>query len=482
MLSKISKWKEFMHSISITIDIYNIVIGFIILFAIFGSHINQHGASALMKPRRWYQIITILNILVSVSDILILVFPGPSRPENFIIFPVAMFSIYLLTFIYIPATGLLILSLVEQTTPQKKSEKLMRLIFAASGILFIIFLSITPFTNFLYEIDDNNNLIHRKFYCLTVILQIIMYISLIIYMIAKRKIIKKMKASPLVCFVLLPELAQIFQRAIPGVSLISAGYSLIFIIMFICSNSIAEQELEDTTNKLDEIENEMLDKSTEIEKNKLKIIRMQDHTIESLSNLVENRDEDTGEHVLRTREYVELVAVQMMKDGYYPEILTPRYIRLLKRAAPMHDIGKIVVPDAILKKPGRLTPEEYEQMKRHASEGGRIVHQILDGYETLEYIQITADIATHHHERWDGNGYPQKLSGEAIPFSARIMAISDVFDALVSPRVYKLPMSYDEAFALIEEGMGTQFDPDIAKEFLKIKEKAIAINERYKIK
>ena len=208
---------------------------------------------------------------------------------------------------------------------------------------------------------------------------------------------------------------------------------------------------------------------------------MQNHTIESLSNLVENRDEDTGEHVRRTRAYVELLAVQMMKNGHYPEILTPRYIRFLKRAAPMHDIGKIVVPDAILKKPGRLTPQEFEQMKRHASEGGRIVHEILDGYEDPEYIKITANIATHHHEKWDGSGYPDGLRGNEIPLCARIMAIADVFDALVSPRIYKSPMTYEEAYEIIEQGIGIHFDPIIAREFLNIKEKTAAVNESFKV-
>ena len=146
----------------------------------------------------------------------------------------------------------------------------------------------------------------------------------------------------------------------------------------------------------------------------------------------------------------------------------------------MHDIGKIVVPDAILKKPGRLTEEEFEQMKRHASEGGRIVHEILDDYEDPEYIQITADIAKHHHEKWNGTGYPDKLKGEEIPLCARIMAIADVFDALVSPRIYKSPMSYEEAFNIIKEGSSIHFDPVIAEEFLNIKEKASAVNESFK--
>ena len=126
------------------------------------------------------------------------------------------------------------------------------------------------------------------------------------------------------------------------------------------------------------------------------------------------------------------------------------------------------------------TKEEFEQMKRHASEGGRIVHEILDDYEDPEYIQITADIAKHHHEKWNGTGYPDNLKGEEIPLCARIMAIADVFDALVSPRIYKSPMSYEEAFNIIKEGSSIHFDPVIAEEFLNIKEKASAVNESFK--
>ena len=258
--------------------------------------------------------------------------------------------------------------------------------------------------------------------------------------------------------------------------------------MFIQSNRALELNLDYASSELDEKEFELNEKEyelnekvSEIERSKIQVIKMQNHTIESLSNLVENRDEDTGEHVRRTRAYVELLAVQLMKNNNYPDVLTPRYIRYLKRAAPMHDIGKIVVPDAILKKPGRLTEAEYERMKEHAAEGGRIVHEILDGYEDPEYIKITSDIATHHHEKWDGTGYPDHLKGEEIPLCARIMAIADVFDALVSPRVYKSPFSYEEAFAIIEEESGIHFDPVVVQEFLKIKEKAAAVNESLKV-
>jgi len=146
----------------------------------------------------------------------------------------------------------------------------------------------------------------------------------------------------------------------------------------------------------------------------------------------------------------------------------------------MHDIGKIVISDTILKKPGKLTDEEFELVKCHTTEGNKIIHEILDEHENPDYIKVTADIATYHHERWDGDGYPEKLKGDDIPLCARIMAIADVFDALVSPRVYKDPMPYDEVFQLMSMNSGSQFDPIILAEFLKIKDKFIDINEKFK--
>jgi len=411
---------------------------------------------------------------MAAMDILTLVFDGPGRPENFIILPIATFIFYILGYLLLPASGMCILALLDRYKPLVRGKKLMYGVILVSTIIYFILLVLTPFANILYYIDENNVYSRGNFFFLALIIQGEMYISLIIYMIANRKEIIKIKVSIIIAFFVFPQIAQVFQLLLPGVSLVNTGYSLIFIIMFIFSNSMAENELKNAGNEIDE-------KSAEIERKSLLIINMQNHTIDSLSNLVENRDEDTGEHIHRTRAYVKLLATQLKEKGLYPDILTSHYIDLLERAAPMHDIGKIVIPDAILKKPGPLTEEEYEFMKKHTSEGGRIVHEILDGYEEPDYIQITADIATHHHEKWNGSGYPDKLSGEDIPLCARIMALADVFDALVSPRVYKLPISYEKSFKIIEEGVGTLFDPVIAREFLSIKEKFAAINESYKL-
>ena len=188
---------------------------------------------------------------------------------------------------------------------------------------------------------------------------------------------------------------------------------------------------------------------------------MQSHVIDDLAELIESRDVSTGEHVTRTKRYVELIAREMQKHAQYAELLTDETVERIVRAAPLHDIGKIAVSDRILQKPGRLTPEEFELMKEHTVKGGEMVHSILGNLDNETFLQTASEIATSHHERWDGSGYPAGLAGEAIPLPARIMSVADVFDALVSERCYKSAMPPEKAFQIIEEERGRQFDPAI---------------------
>jgi len=203
---------------------------------------------------------------------------------------------------------------------------------------------------------------------------------------------------------------------------------------------------------------------------------MQAQIIGRLANLIEGRDTETGEHVARTSAYVKTLAEDAILDGLYIDQIDEHYIELLTLLSPLHDVGKILISDQILRKPGRLTPEEFEEIKKHAAHGGRIVIQILDNIADEEYVHFATDIALYHHERWDGKGYPKQLKAEEIPLSARIMAIADVFDALVSKRCYKEAMSVDEAFDTIKEESGTHFDPYLVNVFLKHKKKYAEIN------
>ena len=204
--------------------------------------------------------------------------------------------------------------------------------------------------------------------------------------------------------------------------------------------------------------------------NQRKISEMQTHMISGLSSLIENRDTETGEHVARTSRYVRTLAENAVKDGVYSDIIDEHYIELLYSLAPLHDVGKIVVSDKILKKPGKLTPEEFDEMKKHAAAGGKVVRQILEGITDEEYTSFASDIATYHHEKWNGSGYPEHLSGENIPLSARIMAIADVYDALISERCYKKAMPREKAVNIIKEESGSHFDPKLVEVFLRHKD------------
>ncbi len=199
-----------------------------------------------------------------------------------------------------------------------------------------------------------------------------------------------------------------------------------------------------------------------------RITRMQDEIIINFAELVEARDEGTGNHIKKTAAYVEAIARQLKKEGVYSDVLTEDYITRLKRSAPLHDIGKIAISDLILNKPGKLTDEEFEIMKTHTTEGWKILHKIMENTgDTMEaeYLKEAVEMAHYHHEKWDGSGYPTKIKGDEIPLSARIMAVADVFDALVAERVYKKPFTFEKAMAIITEGAGKHFDPKVVEAF-----------------
>ena len=209
------------------------------------------------------------------------------------------------------------------------------------------------------------------------------------------------------------------------------------------------------------------DMHTELIANQKKITDMQEQMISGLAGIIESRDVNTGQHVARTRELVKLISEGAIKEGVYTDVINDEYVHLIYTLSPMHDVGKIVVSDTVLNKPAKLTPEEFEQMKTHASSGGAVVGQILSGITDESYFKFASDLAKYHHEWWDGTGYPEGLKGEEIPLCARIMAIADVYDALISERCYKKALPKDEALAIIKEESGTHFDPKLVDVFLK---------------
>lgn len=209
------------------------------------------------------------------------------------------------------------------------------------------------------------------------------------------------------------------------------------------------------------------------------ILHIKDMMVLGMADMVENRDNNTGGHIKRTSEVVKIFSDKLIpycnKFGFNTSFLS-----LVAKAAPMHDLGKIAIPDAVLRKPGKYTEEEFAEMKKHTTEGARIVESILYEIEDDKFAQIAKNVAHYHHEKWNGQGYPSGISGEDIPVEARIMALADVFDALVSKRCYKDAYSYDKAFEIIEESLGTHFDPELGKIFLTCKKELETLYESMK--
>ncbi len=218
----------------------------------------------------------------------------------------------------------------------------------------------------------------------------------------------------------------------------------------------------------------------EVRRRTRELSSIQDVTIMAMSSLAETRDNETGNHIRRTQNYVKALALQLKPHPRFSSYLSAEQIELLYKSAPLHDIGKVGIPDSILLKPGRLEPAEFEIMKTHTTLGRDAIlaaENLLDSPNS--FLQCAREIALSHQEKWDGSGYPEGLKGDAIPVSARLMALADVYDALISRRVYKAPMSHEQAVEIISEGRGVHFDPDIVDAFLVIAEDFRAIARRF---
>ena len=201
-----------------------------------------------------------------------------------------------------------------------------------------------------------------------------------------------------------------------------------------------------------------------------RLVEVQNDIIVSMASIVENRDNNTGGHIRRTSDVVRVFVEHLLVTDY-SFALTQEIADKIIKAAPLHDFGKIAIPDSILNKPGKFVSEEYEIMKLHSQKGAEIVARILQNSDDLQFKNIAVNVAHYHHEKWDGTGYPCGLVQEEIPLEARIMALADVFDALVSNRVYKGQFSFDKAFGIIEESSGSHFDPSLCKAFLQCRSK-----------
>jgi len=275
-------------------------------------------------------------------------------------------------------------------------------------------------------------------------LNVIYYLSLAYYVWKKHRdnLPKRSRVNFLVCFPVFMG-AIVIQMIFPDALITSLAITSIILVAYCAMENAASCEL----------------------------IQYHEEVIYAFADVIEGRDGSTGEHVKRTVAYVGIIVDALKENGIYAEYLDNEYLDFLLRAAPMHDFGKIAVTDTVLQKPGRLTSDEYEVMKTHTVRGADMIKTSLAALEEPDYITVAWQVARHHHERWDGSGYPDGLYGEKIPLCARVVAVADVFDAVSQDRCYRRAMTMDESFAIIEQGAGTQFDPLIAKVFLQVRDK-----------
>ena len=193
-----------------------------------------------------------------------------------------------------------------------------------------------------------------------------------------------------------------------------------------------------------------------------------DMMIFSLAKLAESRDQETGKHLERMREYSRALAMELMRWEKFEKTIDAQFVELIYLTSPLHDVGKVGIPDAVLLKPGKLTPEEFDVMKRHTLIGGETLLASAEAHPEASFLKMALDIALKHHEKWDGSGYPFGLKGEEIPLSARIVALADVYDALTTKRVYKPAFAHEAATDIIRQTSGKHFDPDLVEAFFNI--------------
>jgi len=446
---------EVLNSINVTLDAYGFLVVLVMLVGMLRRNSKRH------KINKWLIMTAVSAEVCSFTDIFTWICEGTGRVWYPVGLHLSSFLYFLFAYAMIFFYALYLLDYIGGEILTKKCRYIAYITF----IIYLCLLIPTPFTGWMYTIDANNHYSRGVLLFVPIVLQVTLYLSLFVFFFQNRDFVHFSKLKTEFAFIMIPQGMQIIQLAFYGISLVTVGYSLSLIIIFLDINRKLERNYDKTFDV--------------VRQRDARLIQIQNHTILSLSSLVEERDTDTGGHVQRTSDYVGILTTLLLNQGMYTNLIDDKYIENVVKAAPMHDIGKIVVPDAVLKKPGKLTEEEYDQMKRHASEGGRIIREVLGEYEDREYKRIATNIATYHHEKWDGTGYPKGLKADSIPLCARIMAIADVFDALVSPRVYKEPMSYERAFEIINNEAGTHFDPKITKVFIDNKDIMIKVNEGY---
>jgi hypothetical protein len=434
-----------MNILSTGLDIYNIIICLAMIFFL-GYRAKKSRASFL------FMMSVIFIIVFNISDLSNWLFEGKEPAWK-------VPALHILTFTFfavVPFIFYYIIRYIEEYIRPCRISCFYLFFCIFTGCVFELCSIVSIFQNFFYQITPDNYYTRGRFNFLSTVLIALEFFNVFLVLLHYRKQFAKRVYIAFLSFIFFPFITQLMQVLwFYGLSLVNLGMTVSILLIFINSFLELEKHYEETEKLIKERDQ--------------KLIKIQEQTIVALSNLVENRDMETGQHAKRTSMFVEELARQTQKDGYYKDVLTDKYIEYMVMAAPMHDIGKIVVSDTILKKPGRLSIYEYDRMKIHAKEGARIVREVLVEDDSEEYVKIAAEMAQYHHEYWNGKGYPMGLKEQQIPLCARIMAIADVFDALVYERCYKKAMPVDEAYETILKESGTHFDPVLVEEFIKIR-------------
>ena len=446
--------RELLNAINVTLDGYSILISLIIAVSIF-------SIKKVEKSAKWFALTNIASIVYSVTDLVMWVSEGPDAAWKLVALPLSSFLFYFSgIFIFL----FYIRYIIEYYNSIEKVHKGWWYICVALCVLFNIFSCLSPFFEVYYTLGDNNVYHRGRFFIITVIIEVILYIEALLLVIKYHKKMSNAENIGFASFIFCPFITQIVQIANYGIALNSLGLTISFFVIYINMNQRLKTKLNTTEKQLNVLDN--------------KKTKLLGNTIINLANLIET-DDTSSNHTKRITLYSKLIAQTCKKNGLYKDIIDDNFVTIIEKTSSLHDIGNITVPHPVIVKPSRVTPEEYEKIKGHALAGSEMVNSILSvGYER-EFIKMAYDICKSHHEHWDGNGYPEGLKGKEIPLCARIVALADVFDALVTPRCYKKTVSFDEAFRVIDNESGKHFDPELVMEFLKIKNKLIEITDTY---
>lgn len=445
---------SFEPSVYDILDFYDSIILFIILLSLIPQILKKN-------PTTKYFFNTCISVLpFAVSDILFNIF-SISKADN------AGTILKIAAFIYYGIQPFLFYSFICYLkclfNPNTKRSKYWYSSYIFI-VMYLILMVLTPFFGLFYSIDENNIYHRGPIHFISVAIDGLFMIMGFFYVIKNRKKAPAYELISYISFFIIPSIIEFIQLGFPEFKMIATGLTVPIVIIFANTHKNLEKTLSYTKHYA--------------KTKQLELINLQHNTILSLSNLVENRGYDKGNHVIRIAKYVKAIANQAMKNHIYEDTITPEYIEMIEQSVPLHDIGKIVVPDAVLNKQGKLNETEFNLMKQHAVEGAKIVKMILAFEKDQKQVRMAQNIAKYHHEKWDGSGYPEGLKAHEIPLSARLMAIADVFDALASSRVYKnSTFSLEESFNIIEKNSGTAFDPILVQQFLLVKEEIAKIIE-----